>query len=134
LCSPVGQVRTADAISARPALKIVEPTNVGFLCTVTVRLLMHLAIDPLRAQCRCATSVLHQCPTSERSSCALQEIVHAIPLPMTNSTVADIAVIGVDIGKNAVHVAGLDKSGMPVLRQVKLPRGLRETETRWRPV
>jgi transposase len=45
---------------------------------------------------------------------------------MTKSTIADIAVIGIDIGKNSFHVVGLDKAGAPVLRQ-KWPRGQIDT-------
>jgi transposase len=45
---------------------------------------------------------------------------------MTKSTGADIAVIGIDIGKNSFHVVGLDKAGAPVLRQ-KWTRGQIDT-------
>jgi transposase len=41
------------------------------------------------------------------------------PIPRTQTTVA---VVGVDIGKNSFHVAGLDRRGAIVLRQ-KWSRG-----------
>jgi transposase len=60
-------------------------------------------------------------------------IERSAPMPKTAS--AEIAVIGIDIGKNSFHVVGLDKSGAVVLRQkwsrsqiesrlFNLPRGL----------
>ena len=45
---------------------------------------------------------------------------------MPKSTSAEIAVIGIDIGKNSFHVVGHDKRGAIVLRQ-KLSRGQIET-------
>jgi hypothetical protein len=45
LCSPVGQVGTADSILARPAFQIFEPNNVGFLCNSTVKPVKQNAFD-----------------------------------------------------------------------------------------
>ena len=45
---------------------------------------------------------------------------------MTKFASIEIAVIGVDIGKNSFHVVGLDKKGAVVLRQ-KWSRGQVET-------
>ena len=45
---------------------------------------------------------------------------------MTKIASAEIAVVGVDIGKNSFHVVGLDKRGAIVLRQ-KWSRGQVET-------
>jgi transposase len=47
-------------------------------------------------------------------------IERSTPMPKTAN--AEIAVIGIDIGKNSFHVVGLDKSGAVVLRQ-KWSRG-----------
>ena len=41
---------------------------------------------------------------------------------MAKTIIAEIAVIGIDIGKNSFHVVGLDKRGAIVLRQ-KWSRG-----------
>ena len=45
---------------------------------------------------------------------------------MPKSTSAEIAVVGIDIGKNSFHVVGLDKRGAIVLRR-KFSRGQLET-------
>jgi hypothetical protein len=42
-------------------------------------------------------------------------ITRSTPMPKTAST--QIAVIGIDIGKNSFHVVGLDRRGAIVLRQ-----------------
>src|SRR5712672_912609 len=45
---------------------------------------------------------------------------------MSKTATAEIAVIGIDIGKNSFHVVGFDKKGSIVLRQ-KWSRGQIET-------
>jgi transposase len=45
---------------------------------------------------------------------------------MSKTVTAEIAVIGIDIGKNSFHVVGLDKKGAIILRQ-KWSRGQMES-------
>ena len=45
---------------------------------------------------------------------------------MSNKSIATIATMGIDIGKNSFHVVGLDQRGAIVLRQ-KWSRGQIET-------
>src|SRR4029434_7422783 len=56
------------------------------------------------------------------SAISLQEAFNERSMPMAEDPSSVIAVIGIDIGKNAFHVVGLDGRGAIVLRQ-KWSRG-----------
>ena|SRR5215813_6330715 len=50
---------------------------------------------------------------------------------MSNKSIATIATMGIDIGKNSFHVVGLDRRGAIVLRQKWSPDLLQRVS--WRP-